>query len=1208
MPVGYLVTLGDGNLDPGDAIATTTTTFTATQSWGAGTWIYRGRDANGNIVRDQVETGQYYADAAGNIYFVPDNGLPVRVRAPEVDTAPPAPTDDGIVSGSAGDDTIDTAYSGDADGEVVDGNDAVGVALPTAAEFNWADYTDEQDLRGGVVQDTGDVSVTVTYSDVQTNENFSAETSGGGDAIYVAPGETFSTTSAGYLLANGSPDNTTVTFDFTANSGSGYEDGVENVRFRISDIDGLNDGTNNFQDIVTVRAYDVDGNEIPVTITPGSNHTLVGNTITAGLSNGSAADASGSALYEIEGPVARIEVVYDNGGTTQQAIYFSDIEFDAVPLGSNDDSIDAGGGNDVVLAGYGDDTVSGGTGNDTISGESGNDSLMGDLGDDSILGGAGDDTLQGGDGADTLDGEAGNDSIDGGLGNDILAGGDGNDTVLGGLGDDILFGDTGADSLLGGDGNDVFWDGTGDDYIDGGADADTFYTQFDTGNDTIVGGEAGTDNDQIVSFKNVDTVLDLTANGTSADSESGTLTTSVDSITFSQIESITLSSGDDSVIGSSGNDSVNTSSGADTVDGGAGDDTFDLGAFDGAVDTVVLADGDGNDNISGFEAPTDNGDGTYAGRDQVDVSNLTSDGGTTPVYTRDVTVSDDGSGNAVLTFPGGESLTLMGVAPGQVDSSAELEAMGIPLAPPETIHDAIRLTGMPGGTDLLISGTEMAPVEDTLAFNTQNAGQLTVGDTITIGGTVYAINALHDYEADLTNNNGAIEETVHGHIVELDDGAGGTLTYMLVDDSYGPKPDITQAQLLFVDPAVSPVLVSGYDDDQNVTLTSLNFNVEGTGGADIIDASYLGDPEGDRIDNADHSDGSNDDLVTAGGGDDYVASGAGDDTVFGDDGADTLDGGIGNDSLDGGIGNDSLIGGLGADTLTGGAGDDHFAVAEGDVASGGDGDDVFTLTDLGEAGSGSIVIFGGEGGETAGDTLQLGSHVAYGDITFTNTDDTAGGLSGNFTMADGTLVSFSEIENIICFTPGARILTPCGERAIETLRPGDMVVTRDHGPQPIRWLGSRTVPGQGRFAPVALGRGALNGAKRPILVSPQHRFLFTGYRAELLFGTPEVLVSAKHLINGVDIRQETQDAVTYLHLMLDAHEVLYVDGVATESFHAGDIGISAISGQSREEMFAAFPALRSNVGAYGDTARKCLKAHEARLLIEPADLHMAMAA
>ena len=148
----------------------------------------------------------------------------------------------------------------------------------------------------------------------------------------------------------------------------------------------------------------------------------------------------------------------------------------------------------------------------------------------------------------------------------------------------------------------------------------------------------------------------------------------------------------------------------------------------------------------------------------------------------------------------------------------------------------------------------------------------------------------------------------------------------------------------------------------------------------------------------------------------------------------------------------------------------------------------------------------------------------------------------------------------------------------------------------MRWTGSRTVPGIERFAPIRVAAHVLDGATGPLLVSPQHRFLFTGYKAELLFGCDEVLVSAKHLVDGRDVTEAPQAEVTYIHVMLDRHEVIYAEGAATESFHAGDIGLAAISDQSREEMFRIFPQLRSHPESYGPTARPCLKRHEARLL------------
>ncbi|HMB14384.1 MAG TPA: Hint domain-containing protein, partial [Roseovarius sp.] len=426
--------------------------------------------------------------------------------------------------------------------------------------------------------------------------------------------------------------------------------------------------------------------------------------------------------------------------------------------------------------------------------------------------------------------------------------------------------------------------------------------------------------------------------------------------------------------------------------------------------------------------------------------------------------------------------------------------------------------------------------------------------------------------------------------------------------------------------------------DYSASVGSFTVNLE-------TDTAFGSDADGDVISNFQNVIGSDfGDTITlsstggtilAGGGNDGLSGGTGDDTIFGQDGSDTISGGAGNDVLDGddvgatggadlisgGDGNDEIIGDTGNDTLQGDAGsdtifggadddlisggtendqlfgqdgDDTINVSQGDSAAGGGGDDVFILTDLGETDTGTITIIGGEGDETAGDTLVLTPDTGRDDITFTNTDDAAGGLSGTFTL-NGAVVNFSEIENIICFTPGARILTQWGERPIETLRPGDMVVTRDHGLQPVRWTGNRTVHGSGDFAPVSIASTVMGG-QEALLVSPQHRMLFTGYRAELLFGESEVLVAAKHLVNGRDVTISEQEAVTYIHIMFDRHEVIYAGGIATESFYAGDTALSAVDSAAREELFAIFPELRSAPGRHREIARPCLKRHEAALL------------
>lgn len=314
----------------------------------------------------------------------------------------------------------------------------------------------------------------------------------------------------------------------------------------------------------------------------------------------------------------------------------------------------------------------------------------------------------------------------------------------------------------------------------------------------------------------------------------------------------------------------------------------------------------------------------------------------------------------------------------------------------------------------------------------------------------------------------------------------------------------------------------------------------------------------------------------------------------------------GDDTIIGGLGDDTLIGQLGSDSLEGGAGDDEFQMSHGDTALGGDGDDRFVITDLGEPGS-DIYVTGGEGDETNGDVLDLQDLADISTLTLTNWDDDAGGYSGTIQLLDGTVVHFSEIEDLqdengvsilsICFTPGTRILTEYGERPVETLRAGDLVLTRDEGLQPIRWIGTSTTDGTGDHAPILLAPEALHGARRQMLVSPQHRFVIQDWRNEVLFADPEVMVSAKHIVDGYSVMRAPCPRVTYIHLMLDRHQVIFAEGAATESFHAADHALTAMGPGTRESMFQALPHLRGDISQYGPTVRRCLRAHEAQLLL-----------
>ena len=290
----------------------------------------------------------------------------------------------------------------------------------------------------------------------------------------------------------------------------------------------------------------------------------------------------------------------------------------------------------------------------------GDDTFTGGSGNESVFGGDGNDNISTGAGGDFVDGGAGDDTIDGGVGDDWLSGGAGNDTIYGGIGDD---------TIEGGAGNDVLWGESGQ---------DSFLFSDNWGADTVYGGGLGIDLDTL-DFSNVTVDVTVTFSGW----EDGTATDGINTVGFDNIEAITGGAGDDTIDasadgsglaldGGAGADAITAGSGDDTITGGAGDDTITGGAGD---DTIFLADGFGNDTITDFDLSDGDADGFTA--DQIDVSGLTDAEGN-PINAWDVTVSDDGFGNAVLSFPNGESLTLMGVAPTQVDNAPEMYAMGIP--------------------------------------------------------------------------------------------------------------------------------------------------------------------------------------------------------------------------------------------------------------------------------------------------------------------------------------------------------------------------------------------------------------------------------------------------------------------------------------------------------------------------------------------------
>lgn len=257
------------------------------------------------------------------------------------------------------------------------------------------------------------------------------------------------------------------------------------------------------------------------------------------------------------------------------------------------------------------------------------------------------------------------------------------------------------------------------------------------------------------------------------------------------------------------------------------------------------------------------------------------------------------------------------------------------------------------------------------------------------------------------------------------------------------------------------------------------------------------------------------------------------------------------------------------------------------------------------AGSGTLTITHVNGqAVSAGDTIVLstGQEVTLNaDGTFTvATDSDEEEVSFTYAIENGdgvTDTGFVTINTVPCFTRGTLILTDRGEVPVEQLQLGDLVVTRDDGPQPLRWIGNRRVAATGNFAPIRIAANSF-GKHGALTVSPQHRILIRDCMAELLFGTQEVLVAAKDLVNDMTVRRIEGGHVEYFHLLFDRHQIVCSQGLETESFLPGPQVLDGFEQDIVDEICALFPELDPETGkGYSDAARPMLKSYETRLLM-----------
>lgn len=133
------------------------------------------------------------------------------------------------------------------------------------------------------------------------------------------------------------------------------------------------------------------------------------------------------------------------------------------------------------------------------------------------------------------------------------------------------------------------------------------------------------------------------------------------------------------------------------------------------------------------------------------------------------------------------------------------------------------------------------------------------------------------------------------------------------------------------------------------------------------------------------------------------------------------------------------------------------------------------------------------------------------------------------------------------FASGTRITLHDGRLCkVDDLTPGDQILTRDHGAQPLRWVGKTTLRASGSFAPVVITRDSLHNAA-DLVVRADHRLFVYQRRDDLGAGRAEVLIRARHLINDDTVYQRSGGFVDYYQLVLAAHHLIYAEGICVES-------------------------------------------------------------
>jgi serralysin len=224
-------------------------------------------------------------------------------------------------------------------------------------------------------------------------------------------------------------------------------------------------------------------------------------------------------------------------------------------------------------------------------------------------------------------------------------------------------------------------------------------------------------------------------------------------------------------------------------------------------------------------------------------------------------------------------------------------------------------------------------------------------------------------------------------------------------------------------------------------------------------------------------------------------------------------------SVDGMTNNIGIAVGTSIDSVIGGPGNDIFTVnADSDWINGGGGINAVLFP---EDYAAYVVDF------ESGGTVTVGAGAVTDTLTNIQT----------LTFADQSIT-------VPCFASGTCIRTPLGEVAVETLAIGDLVTTLDGTHRPVIWIGRREIDvtrhdQPERVTPIRIRRGSFGEGVpyRDLMLSPDHAVWIDN-----------VLIPVRCLIDGKTIAPHRVSRVTYYHIELDQHDVLFAEGLTAETY------------------------------------------------------------